>query len=101
MSEFKHLSTQEAAALIDKGGITIVDIRDAHAFGNGHIQHAKLINDDNVEAFLSEADKTKPLICYCYHGISSQSAATFFSSQGFKDVYSIDGGYEGWRQIYG
>lgn len=100
MEAFKHLTVKEAKDLIAKDDANIVDIRKPQAFEEGHIQHAKLINDSNIEIFLQEADKNKPLICYCYHGISSQNAAEFFIAQGFKDVYSLDGGYEQWRQAH-
>jgi len=36
----------------------------------------------------------------CYHGNSSQSAAAYLISQGFSDVYSLDGGFELWRGTY-
>jgi thiosulfate sulfurtransferase len=97
---FKHLSIVEAAQIIKETDTIIVDIRDTHAFEQGHIKHAKLINDTNIEVFIAETDKNKPLICYCYHGISSQNAASFFIQQGFNDVYSIDGGYEAWRKYH-
>jgi len=32
----------------------------------------------------------------CYHGISSQSAAAYLAEQGFRDTYSLDGGFEAW-----
>ncbi|NKQ13210.1 thiosulfate sulfurtransferase, partial [Pseudomonas sp. SST3] len=31
---------------------------------------------------------------------SSQSAAAYLINQGFSDVYSLDGGFELWRQTY-
>ena len=55
------------------------------------------IQQDNIEEFLSSADREKPLIVYCYHGNASQGAADYFSEQGFVEVYSMDGGYEAWR----
>ena len=100
MEGLKHLSIGEAKYLMDTQAVTIVDIRDADTFGQGHIPHANLVNDENIEVFLQETDKAKPLICYCYHGISSQNAAALFAAQGFKEVYSIDGGYEEWKKQY-
>ncbi len=100
MSNFKCISPQEAKDLIDTNNAIIVDIRNADVFRKGHVPHAHLISDDNVEAFVVEQDKSKALICYCYHGFSSRNAAAFFASQGFKDVYSVDGGYEELRKIY-
>ena len=38
------------------------------------------------------------LLIYCYHGHTSQHLAEFFSDFGFKDVYSLEGGYEAWKE---
>jgi thiosulfate sulfurtransferase len=97
---FKCISVDEAKALIDQGGATIADVRDAGAFGASSINNAVNIQQENVEEFLAAGDKDKPLIVYCYHGNSSKGAADYFSSQGYKEVYSMDGGYEAWRQKY-
>ena len=43
-----------------------------------------------------EKNKNDTILIYCYHGNSSQSAANFFSHHGFKNVFSMDEGYEGW-----
>lgn len=97
---FKRISIEEAKALIDQGDVAIADVRDAGAHQASHIANAVNIQQDNVQAFLEANDKDKPLIVYCYHGHSSQGAAGYFAEQGYTQVYSIDGGYEAWRQKY-
>jgi thiosulfate sulfurtransferase len=49
---------------------------------------------------MAQADQQAPLIICCYHGNSSQNAAHYFSEQGCKEVYSLDGGYEQWKVLY-
>jgi thiosulfate sulfurtransferase len=100
MDTFTRISVQKAHELMRSGNVTIVDIRDAGSFSQGHIAQAKALDDNNIKDFLQETDREVPLICYCYHGISSQQAASFFSNQGFKQVYSIDGGWEEWKKAY-
>ena len=97
---FKCISIDEAKTLIDKGDVTIADVRDAGAHRSGHIENAINIQQDSVQDFLAAAPKDKPLITYCYHGHSSQGAAGYFVEQGYEEVYSVDGGYEAWRQKY-
>lgn len=80
-----------------KGEITVIDIRDPMSFKAGHIEGALNIDDGNVEEFVKTADKEKPLVVCCYHGNSSQGAAEYMSDQGFKQAYSLDGGYAGYR----
>ena len=100
MGNLKEIDPQEAQEKIKGGGVTIVDIRDPGSFEDAHIPHARSVGQQNVEEFIADADKQKPLICYCYHGISSQSAAQFFIEKGFSEVYSIIGGFEEYRKHY-
>ena len=100
MDTFTRISVHKAHEIIGSGNVTIVDIRDANSFAQGHITDARSLGDENIKAFLNETNKEKPLICYCYHGVSSQRAAGFLVEQGFKQVYSIDGGWELWKRTY-
>lgn len=98
--KFKKMNIHEAKKMMDENTVTVVDVRDEDSFNTSHIQGAILISDSNVEKFVQEADKQIPLICYCYHGISSQSAAIYFQNNGFEQVYSVDGGFEAWKDEY-
>lgn len=100
MDNFTKITVQKAHEIMSTGPVTIVDIRDAGSYAEGHIEHAQNVNDTNIENFILETNKEIPLICYCYHGISSQRAAAYFSNQEFKQVYSIDGGWEAWKSTY-
>ena len=100
MDDFREIDISEAKAMIERGGVTLVDIRDPASFAEAHITDAASVDQQNVQEFIQSADKQKPLICYCYHGISSQSAAQFFKENGFNAVYSIAGGFEEYRKHY-
>lgn len=82
------------------GAVTVVDIRDPQSFAAGHPPQARHVHNENVQDFIASADKDKPLIVFCYHGYSSQSAAAFFRQQGFREVYSVRGGYSAWRNAF-
>lgn len=97
---YKCISIDEAKDLIDQGGVTIADIRDPGAYESGNIADSVNINQDSIDSFVAQADKAQPLVVYCYHGHSSQNAASYFSEQGFAEVYSVDGGFEAWRGKY-
>jgi len=98
MTTFKHININETQILLAQSKAVIVDIRDAASFNLSHIEGATLISNENVQDFIREADLDEKLIVYCYHGNSSQGAAQFFTEQGFDEVYSMDGGFEAWRQ---
>ncbi len=97
---YKCISIDEAKALIDEKEVTLVDARDEQSFSENHIQNSINVLDHNLEDFLSNAKKDQPLIVYCYHGNNSQGAAGYFCDIGFKEVYSIDGGFEEWTLKY-
>ncbi len=97
---FQIITVQEAKSFLDAEQAIFVDIRDPGSFAEAHIEKALRIDDGNIEEFLNHADRSRPLICYCYHGISSQSAAEYFRHQGFEKVYSLEGGFEAWRAVF-
>ena len=99
MTDFKRISPEQAQALRDQGGV-VVDIRDAQSYANGHIAGSTHIDNHSLPDFIAAADLDHPLIVTCYHGNSSQSAAAYLIHQGFSDVYSLDGGFELWRQTF-
>ena len=99
MTEFKRIPPEQAQALREQGAV-VVDIRDQPTYAAAHIAGAKHLDNVNIADFIRAADLDAPLIVACYHGNSSQSAAAYLISQGFSDVYSMDGGFELWRTTY-
>jgi thiosulfate sulfurtransferase len=100
MSDFKRLSATEAFALINELGATLADVRDEQSFRQAHIENAVHLDNTSLQGFIETADLDKPLVVYCYHGNSSLSAAQFLFEKGFETVYSMDGGFEAWRQQF-
>ena len=99
MNDFKRIPPEQAQALREHGAV-VVDIRDPQAYAAGHIKNAQHLDNHSLHDFIANADLDAPLIVACYHGNSSQSAAAYLVSQGFSEVYSLDGGFELWRTTY-
>ena len=93
---FKELDPHKAQEMVEEGSVNVIDIRDPGSYSAGHIPSAVSLNDTNVKEFIESTNKEKPLIVYCYHGISSRGAAEYLSQNGFKEVYSMTGGFEAW-----
>ena len=100
MTEFKHIDIQKTQAMMADGNVAIVDIRDEQSFSNGHMPDAFHLTNGTMHAFTQQTEYETPVVVVCYHGISSQQAAQYLIHQGFEDVYSMDGGFEAWRQNY-
>ena len=96
MSDFGFINSDELESALDK--YMVLDIRDRHSFDSGHINGAMHLSPENISNFIDENDFDTPIVVCCYHGNSSKSAAQFLAEKGFKDVCSLDGGYEGWKE---
>lgn len=95
-----EIDIHAAKKRLDEGGVTFVDVRDPSSYQAAHIPGAVHVNDHNVREFVETADKTRPVVVYCYHGNSSMGGTAYFLQQGFKEVASMSGGFEAWRPVY-
>jgi len=95
-----ELDVREAKQRHDEGATLFVDCRDPSSYRDARIPGARLVVDDNVAEFVRDADKDRPVVVYCYHGIASLGGAAYFLRHGFREVYSMTGGFEAWRSAY-
>ena len=97
---WQRISPVDAAALIAERAPVLLDVRDPGSYAAAHIPGAVFLDNQSVQEFLASADKSVPVLVYCYHGNSSQGASAWLSEKGFAEVYSLDGGFETWRWNY-
>ncbi|MCG3864841.1 MULTISPECIES: thiosulfate sulfurtransferase GlpE [unclassified Photobacterium] len=100
MEQFQHISVDQAYQLLQQtdNQAVLVDIRDPQSFALAHPEQAFHLTNDTMVSWMDEVDFEQPVIVMCYHGISSQGAAQYLINQGYENVYSLDGGFEGWRR---
>lgn len=98
MSQIPEISAEEARKRLDAKDALFVDIRRPSDYAHAHVPGAIQVTDANVAEFVERTEKAKPVIVYCYHGNSSLGATAYFLQNGFTDVRSLTGGFEGWRQ---
>ena len=86
--------------LMKKSGVQLIDVRTSREFSNGFIAGAKNIdyNGDSFEKQIKKLDKNKPVLVYCAAGGRSENAAELLKEWGFKEVYDLIGGYNGWKE---
>jgi thiosulfate sulfurtransferase len=100
MNDIPQIQIHDAKKKLDEKESTFVDIRDPGSYHEAHIPGAIHLHDGNVQEFLQNTDKETPVVVYCYHGNSSLGATAFLIENGFKNVASMSGGFEAWRQVY-
>ncbi len=94
---WQRIDPARAAELIAAAAPVLADVRDKLSYLQAHLPGAIHLDNQSVREFADSADKSRPVVVYCYHGNSSQGAAAWLSGQGFLEVYSLDGGFEVWR----
>ncbi|MES1218588.1 MAG: thioredoxin domain-containing protein [Bacteroidota bacterium] len=77
----------------------VLDVRTPEEFAKGHLPNAKNFNwnGNSFAQQIAMLDKTKPVFVYCLSGMRSTSAANKMRSEGFKEVYQLEGGILKWR----
>ena len=98
--EIPQIQIHDAKKKLDEKSTLFVDIRDPASFRAAHIPGALHLHDGNAQDFVGNRDKQTPIVVYCYHGNSSLGAAGYLIDNGFKNVASMSGGFEAWRQLY-
>lgn len=99
MTTATNITCQELKSKIEQESLVLIDVRDAGAYDDGHLEGAKNLSQEQLFEFIEQADKDAATVVYCYHGNSSKMAAAMLIHHGFTDVYSLEGGYTAWSEL--
>lgn len=85
--------------IVETKSAVILDVRTADEYNGGHIKNATNIdwNSENAESSLKALDPNNTYFVYCLSGGRSSSAANYLRTNGFKEVYELEGGMMKWR----
>lgn len=81
-------------------GATLLDVRSANQFKDGHVAGARSMPADQIVDGAKALDKLHDsvVIACCDTGTASAAAARTLTRLGFKTVYNLRGGLAAWRQ---
>jgi len=98
-SEVREISPAETDALRQRGGVTVIDVREASEWDQGHVPGATHVSKSYLESQIEAAvpDRAAPVILYCAAGMRSLFAAQTLAQMGFTDVASMTGGFQAWK----
>lgn len=94
-----EISHSEVIQLINKEDAIIIDLRSRDAYLMGHIINSiNLLAVDITNCNLGYINKSKsrPVIAICYNGRTSRKIAKKLNKDGFKRVYFLKEGIDGW-----
>ena len=96
--EYKIISQDEAKAMMDNGGVTVIDVREQDEYDSGHIKSAVLLPLGTITADTAEKvieSKDTAVLVYCRSGNRSKKASAILAKLGYKNIYEI-GGITSW-----
>ncbi len=98
--EYVPQTTTAAAAERAATGALMLDVREPHEWEGGHLPGALFVPLGRLEERITLAapDRDRPVIVYCASGVRSLAGARTLQLLGYRDVASMAGGIEAWRQ---
>lgn len=91
-SAYHKITAADAKALMDEGGVTVVDVRTPQEYADGHIPGAiNIPNEDITTTPPDGLSKDDTLIVYCRTGVRSKQASDKLVSMGFTNVNDMGG----------
>ena len=97
-TQIREVSPQEVDAL-PPGATTIVDVREASEWEQGHLPGANHVSRSYMEQQIEgiAPDRDQPLTLYCAGGVRSLFAAQTLQEMGYTNLASMSSGFQGWK----
>ena len=96
---FKRISPAEARELIERGGVTVIDVREDWEYANGHIPGAQLVPLKKIISNAQQHVQGDNIVFVCEVGQRSAVAAEFAAALGKQQLYNLEGGTSAWRGL--
>ncbi len=100
----KETTIQEIQARLARGEkFHLVDVREDHEWEKGRIPGARHLGRGILERDIEKAipDPGAEIVLYCGGGFRSALAAESLQKMGYRNVFSMDGGFRGWAAAQG
>jgi len=99
MSPANDVGNLEATRLINTANAVLVDVREPQEYADGRLPNAAHIPLSQLESRGSELKRLvgRPVVVYCMSGNRSRMAGSALARLGFKDIYTLRGGYRAWK----
>lgn len=93
-----EVSVPEAVERVEHGA-QLIDVREDNEWDKGHARAAVHLGKGIIERDISARfpDKNAELILYCGGGFRSVLAADNLQKMGYKNVFSMKGGWKEWQ----
>lgn len=97
----RELTVAEVAGKLQAGErFHLIDVREESEWSAGHLPGAQHLGKGIIERDIEQAvpDTSAEIVLYCGGGYRSALAADALQQMGYTCVFSMDGGFRGWRE---
>ena len=101
-SRIKEVDAREVPAILKANPkAKLIDTREESEFAAGHVKGAEWIGKGILERDIEakHPDKNEPLYLYCGGGFRSALSADNLQKMGYRNVYSVDGGWRSLKEL--
>jgi rhodanese-related sulfurtransferase len=99
-SRVRELTVDDVKAKLDRGEqFLLVDVREDSEWARDHLPGAIHLGKGVIERDVEQRvpDTGAEIVLYCGGGFRSALAADNLQKMGYTNVWSMDGGYRGWK----
>ena len=95
----RTLSAQHLKTKLDRGELTLLDVRTPSEWRSGYVEGAKKIFFVDLAEQASSLPRDKPIAVTCSVGNRSSIGASILEQNGFEQVYNVLGGMTAWTNM--
>jgi len=97
--EIREINVYELADQLEKGKVTLIDIRGLDEWDQGHIRGSAHIPRGFLELQIEThvPDRNQPVAVTCAGGVRSLLGARDLETMGYTNVVSVASGFTGWK----
>ena len=100
-NRIREVTVEQTRERIDADpNVKLIDVREDNEWQAGHATGATHIGKGIIERVIEEKvpDKSREVILYCGGGYRSALAADVLQKMGYKNVFSMAGGWKAWKE---
>lgn len=98
VAKIEQISPEQLEARLQRGGVSVLDVRRQGEWDAGHIDGANWWPLDNFKVSPPEIDHESALAVHCKSGYRSIIACSLLERAGFHHVLNVAGGLDAWQQ---
>ena len=94
---YKSITPNELKSILESGkNIKFIDVREQWEHEIASVNGAELLPLTKFGEWVAGLKTEDEIIVMCHHGIRSANVCTFLVSNGFENVYNLEGGMDLW-----